>query len=383
MINYFWVSIKGKSSKKILNNILNENINIISIKYKHDEILIKLSYDDYKKLNSIRACDMKIVKTSGKKKIHEDIIKYKITIISFVLSMLLIIFLSFHIFYIKIDTNNMELKKEIEDKLKDEGITIFSRKRSHKRLNEIRTNIKNNSSDIEWIEFDNDGVVLNVKVIEKIEKYSGNNIEREPTDIVAKRSGYIRKIEATSGDVLKNIDDYVNQGEVIISGNIVKNDEIVAKTRANGLVYAEVWYINKYSRNNTYMSLYETNKSRYKVVLKIKDKPFNILNIKIPKTKDKRLNIFNNKLFFLYTEKKREYKKIKRTYTDREVIFSIKSKAKNDILKTLDKNEYIIEEKTLKKYKENGKITIEVLFKVYEEIGQKTKAKEFIEKEEE
>ncbi len=44
-------------------------------------------------------------------------------------------------------------------------------------------------------------------------------------------------------------------------------------------------------------------------------------------------------------------------------------KAKNEILKTLEKDEYIMLQKTLKKKTKNGRMYIEVFFKVYEDIA--------------
>ena len=384
MINYYWISIKGKNPKRVLNSILNEKVNVLCIKYLENELLIKISYNDYNKLKLIKAAyDIKIVKISGKKKIYEDIIKYKIAIISFLLSMILLLFFSNHIFYIKIDTNNGELKRIVEKSLQKENITIFSRKKSFGELEQIRDKIKSdNLNKIEWIELSNDGVIFNVKIIEKIEKYNDRNMLSGPTDIVAKRNGYIKKIEALNGDVLKSPFDFVEKGEVIISGNIIKNDEIVARTKAQGKVYAEVWYIMKLSKSLNYTDLVNSNKMRYKIVLKINNRSFNLLNIRFFRNKESNNNIFSSKMFSLSTSRKKEYIKKEKKYKDYEVVFSLKNKAKNDMLKTLDKNEYIIEEKTLKKYKENDKITIEVLLKVYEQIGQTVKAKEEIEKEE-
>ena len=384
MINYYWISVKGKNPKTVLNSILNEKVNVLCIKYLENELLIKISYNDYNKLKLIKtAYDIKIVKISGKKKIYEDIIKYKIAIISFILSVILLLFLSSHIFYIKIDTNNGELKKIVQKSLKKEDITIFSRKKSFSELKQIRDKIKSdNLNRVEWIELSNDGVIFNVKIIEKIEKYNDRNMLSGPTDIVAKRNGYIKKIEALNGDVLKSPFDFVEKGDVIISGNIIKNDEIVARTKAQGKVYAEVWYIMKLSKSLNYIDLVNSNKMRYKIVLKINNRSFNLLNIRSFRNKESNNNIFSSKMFSLSTSRKKEYVKKEKKYKDYEVVFSLKNKAKNDMLKTLDKNEYIIEEKTLKKYKENDKITIEVLLKVYEQIGQTVKAKEEIEKEE-
>ena len=53
MINYFWVEIKGKHTRKFLTQILKLDINILEIKYQKNSILIKISYSDYQKIKKI------------------------------------------------------------------------------------------------------------------------------------------------------------------------------------------------------------------------------------------------------------------------------------------------------------------------------------------
>lgn len=384
MFDYVWISIKGNDRKRILNNIFNAKLNVLDIRYLKDEIIIKISYSDYRKLKDVRSSyDINIIKIRGKKKMQEDIIKYRVPIISFLLGVLLIIFFSFHIFYINIDTNNNELKKEIETELRNNNITLFSRKRTRKELEKVKDKVKkNNLNSIEWMEINNKGVVLEVKVIERV-KRGGNYENGGSTDIIATKSGYIRKILATSGDVLKNTDDYVNKGEVIISGNIIKNDEIVAKVKSKGFVFAEVWYRKKIGKDLEYMALVPTDKAKFQVVFTLKGKSFNLINIPMRSIQSKNKTLFNNNIFSLKIKKERLYKRKYVKYTEEELVNILEKKAKDNVLKTLSKDEYIIGEKTLKKYKENDRITIEILFKVYEEIGMSVKSPDnYIKKEE-
>ena len=75
MINYFWVSIKGKNPKKLLGTFIKQKINMEQIKYNKDEILVKVSYEDYKKIKGIRTSyKVDIVKTSGKNRLLSLII---------------------------------------------------------------------------------------------------------------------------------------------------------------------------------------------------------------------------------------------------------------------------------------------------------------------
>ena len=62
LINYFWIEIKGKNVKRLLNKIFKLKINISSIKYEKDRVLLKISYEDYKKIKPKRSIVFKIQK---------------------------------------------------------------------------------------------------------------------------------------------------------------------------------------------------------------------------------------------------------------------------------------------------------------------------------
>ena len=375
MINFFWIEIKGKNLKYILSKIFKLDINILNIKYYDNRVLLKVSYDDYKKIKTIKTTyEINIIKTSGKKKFYDDFLKYKTTIISFIISVFFVILLSNFVFFIDIETSNNNLKNIIKKELDNNGITLFSIKKSFSSLNNIKTNIRNNHKDnIEWIEIENDGVVTKVRVIERIKRDITS--DNEYKDIVAEKDGFIRKIYSNKGQLLKNIDDYVRKGEVIISGNIFRNDEVIDKVHASGKVYAEVWYVVKVNGDIKYQTL-EEDKWYFKLTLKTNGKEFDIFKIRKDVDSTKINKLFNNKFFSLYFENEKVYNKKEASYSDNELKKILEVKAKKSILDTLEKDEYITYQKTLKKTKENGKMYIEVFFKVYEDIAKEENIKE-------
>ena len=275
------------------------------------------------------------------------------------------------------------MRNLIRDELKNNNLTIFSLKKDYSNLQEITSNIKNNNLDkIEWIELDQKGVSLNAKVIERVTNQKTN--ETGYKDIVAEKNGYIRAIYSRQGQVLKNIDDYVKKGEVIISGNIFRNDKPVAKVKASGKVYAEVWYIVKINKSLNYNKIKDEGKGYLKLTLNVNNHEITFL--KIPKkviVEDKNI-LFDNNQFKIYSKKEKTYKVEKSKYTEREITKILETRAKNEIIKGLEKDEYIILQKTLKKYNNNGKMYIEVFFKTYEDISlEKNIQKIETEKEEE
>ena len=53
------------------------------------------------------------------------------------------------------------------------------------------------------------------------------------------------KKDAEIGEVVREINDYVKPGDIIISGEIKLYDQVKDVTSAKGKVYGEVWYQTK------------------------------------------------------------------------------------------------------------------------------------------
>ena len=383
MINYFWVSIKGKNPKKLLGTFIKQKINMEQIKYNKDEILVKVSYEDYKKIKGIRTSyKVDIVKTSGKNRLWQLYQKNKVSLLVFVISVFFIIFMSNLILFINIESDNSKLKKDIKEELISNGITLYTPKKSYKKLKEVGTKIKNNNlNEIEWIELEQKGVTLHVKVIERLNK--DNKETNDFKDIVASKNGYIRKVYSRKGQLMKNIDDYVKKGEVIISGNIFRNEKVAGKVRASGKVYAEVWYIVKTNKNLSYTDAEEKTKGKESLKLKINNYKINIISIPRKIDLEKNSVLFKNNTFSLLLDKEKKYSLKKKKYKNIELQKVLETKAKKEINKTLEKDEYIMSQKTLKKYTKNGKMYIEVFFRCYEDIAEERDIKEIVEEKDE
>ena len=135
---------------------------------------------------------------------------------------------------------------------------------------------------------------------------------------------------------------------------------------------------------DSYNKVTEEDKGYLKLVLNVNDKEITFL--KLPKRitiEDKNI-LFDNNLFKLYLKKEKKYKIEKSKYTEYELQKILEKTAENEILKGLEKDEYKLLQKTLKKYNNNGKMYIEVFFKTYEDISlEKNIQKVETEKEEE
>ncbi len=378
MNNYYKIEIKGKNVSHIFNRILKEKIDIFDVSYEKNLITLNVKYEDYLKIKKINTIyEINIIEVSGTKK-YKNIYKfYKLFIFVFLINLILIYTYSKMIFKITIDCQNEELKNIVRQELNKNDLKIFSFQKPFNKIVEIKETIKKNNKDkIEWIEIEKDGVFYNVSIIErKKEQIENDNIKH---DLVANKTGIIKDMYITSGEIIKNKGDYVAKGEVIVSSNIKKSDEVKNIVDAKGKVFAEVWYLVKL--NSPFKTKEKvTNGTVTSLKLKILDREFTLIKTKSKKITDEfKKNLFNNNVFSIYIEKINSKKEIPKEYTKEELLEILLNQAKKSILDNLDENEKILSQKTLKNTINNGKMYVEVFFKVYEDIALE---KEFVSEE--
>ena len=302
--------------------------------------------------------------------------------IFFIIGIFIIVFFTRFILFINYETESKEMKELLSTELSNNGVTLYSYNKNYKQLEKIKNKIKEDNKDkIEWIELEKNGVLLNVKVIERVHK-DKKKVSSVATDIVASKNGYIKDIYASSGEIVKNKEDYVQKGDIIVSGNIHRNDNVVARVKSNALVYAEVWYIIKANTNTVLTEEVKNNKGTTSLVINVFDKDLSLFKINKKITNEGNRYILKNNLFKVSVKNKKNTYLNKTTYKDYELISMLRKNITDNMNDTLEEKEYIIEEKVLKNYKENGKMYIEVFLKTYENIAKEQQALEEINEEE-
>jgi similar to stage IV sporulation protein len=174
-----------------------------------------------------------------------------------------------------------------------------------------------------------------------------------------------------NGEKLKEENEYVKKGEVIISGDVYKDEEIVSSTDAKGEVYAEVWYKAKIIVPLTYKEKVK-NKEINHYYLELFNKQITITGYYKKEGLDSETKLILDKPYLpfkLYKEKLIEYKEKEVTITEEEALQKTLKLSENEIKKNLDIEEYIISKNVLKNELKSSKMYIEVFFKVYENIG--------------
>lgn len=370
MFNYYEIEISGKYVKNLFSNIISNKINMYDIKYSSNKISFKVTYEDYLKIKAIKTtCNVNINKTYGKNKFILLFNKYKVFFISFVISIIIIYLFSRMVFFIKINNNNKEINEILKQEMINNKLTIYSFKKQYKKLKSISNKIKNNNKDLfEWLEISTNGVYYEINYIErKSVEEDKNNIKH---NIIASKNGLIKKLDITKGSIVKNVGDYVSKDDLIVTGIITKNDEVKNVVDAKGKVYAEVWYKVKISYPFVKKEYEKTNKSKITLSLTIFDKEIKIFSFtKNELKKEKNIYLINNNLFNIKINKAFIYEEKTNKYTKEELLNIVNNLAKKKIEESLEKDEEILLQKTLKIEEDNDKIYVEVFFKVYEDIA--------------
>ncbi len=373
--NTFLVEIKGKRVKDFLTRIFRLKINIYDIKYYRNRVVIEVDYLGYESIKKIKTSyEINVISVKGKRLFFSLLKKYKIYFSFVILGFVLLIFLSKMVFFIRIDSSSKEVVNLINSELKKNGLTIYSFKKSFKELRDISLKIKENNKDvIEWIEIKSNGVFYNISVIPRV-KDSKDNYVSSPKDIVALKNGMIVDMDVDAGSIIKNKGDYVSKGEVIVSGYIERNGEVVGSVSSYGKVYAEVWYKVNLGKKFKYLDKVLENRSEIKYKVNILGKDFVIFKYKSKKLINKSKTI---DLGFFQISKEQEIvsKEVSKKYSKKDLQIILEDLAKEAIEKRLDDEEYIISQKTLKIKTTSDKMDIEVFFKVYEDIAKIVDAK--------
>lgn len=369
MKNTIILNIKGRNIENFIKRLNKNKIDILNIKYlKYNEIDIEIKTIDYDRTIKLKTIyDINIKQYKGIKAIKNKIIFNKYLLLSILVGVIIFTILTNIIFNVEIVYNNGTLKNILIKELDSYGIKKYHFVKSYNEIETIKTNIIKDYKDaIEWLDIERIGT----KYIIKVEPRKINKIEDDNKiyNVTVSKDCVIKKIVAESGEVIKEVNNYAKQGDVVISSNITLNDEVKNQISAKGTIYGEVWYKTRIEYPLNYYEEKETGVKKEVYNLKIINKNFNFSKLKNIKIDDKVI-LKSDLLPISFTKQtQREYEVISYKLTEKEALEKAQEEGKNKILSTLDKGEYIIDEKSLKIDMKESKIVVDMFYTVYEDV---------------
>lgn len=364
-----WVKINTNKYYNILIKLNNIGIDLYDIKNYKDYILIKVNIKDYKRIKKyLFTYDIEIFSKTGLIKIKEFVNKYLIFTIASIIGIIMLLLLNNMIFKVDIKSNNESIKKILTSEFENYNLGPMHLKKRHSEIEKIVSSIIDNNKDIiKWLEIKYDGLIMVVNVVE----VEDEDIEEDISycHIIASKDAKINSLSIERGVPLKEINDYVNKGDIILSGDIIHNEEVKNTVCASGKVYGEVWYKVKVEVPFTETVKEYTGKNRYNFNIKINDNIYNIFKSRL-KIKDEELtNLYKLNDFEINLVKEKEYKNVVKELSEKEAYDKGINMGVDKINLLLDAEEEILEQKVLKKEVNDSTIYLELFIVTKEDIG--------------
>ena len=365
------LNIKGKNINRFIKKLTARKIDVLSLKYiNENEINIIIYKRDYEKVLKIKSIyDVLETDVYGYLKIKKIIKLNKHLIIILILAYIIFITLTHMIFSIEVIHSNKDIRTLLSRELESYGIEKYAFKKDYKTIQKIKEDILNKYPDkIEWLEIEEVGTKYVVRVEER--EIVNNKESNAPRNLVAKKDGVIKKVIAESGEVVKQTDDYVNKGDVIVSGQLYVYEEEKGRVKAEGKVYAEVWYVLTIDYPFAYFEEKETGNKKENYVIKILGKEFDLSSKHYKTKKVEEENVLSHPLLpiSLVYQKQKETEVINEVLTFDEALSKAQDKLTEKVESRLKGEEHIIKSKYLKSSVKETSIEATMFFAVYEDI---------------
>ena len=373
------LKITGKRIDTFLMLLVRFSINFKMLKRGRDFIVIEVLEEDYDNLLKISTTyKIEIVKRKGLLNVVHFIKTRKLFVVMVLLGFLFFNLLTNIVFSIKVIDTDSELREIILTDLEELGLRKYNFKISYKEKEKIEEKVLKKEKDIlEWIEIEEVGVSYEVKLIRRVK--DDIKKETEPRDIIAKKTGLITRIEAESGEVVTKKNAYVKKGDTLISGLIRNNGNIVSKVRAEGRVYAEIWYKVALSLPLTYHEEMKTGNNKNVLEISFLSDDIAITDFsKYKHSKDTKKVLYKHPLLpiSINLTKKEEVKTTDIDFSE-NYEENIKPLAVEKLKNKLGSDIKILSEKVLKREENTDRIDIEIFFKVEEDITSYKSLKDF------
>lgn len=366
------LKITGRNVERFIHRLYSHHIEILKLEYRdYKTVIITIyaeCYDSVMELKTIYEIDQ--IGASGLIEVKKKMKLNRFFLIGLALGLLFLYGLSNIMYEVEIVHTNKELRTLLYKELEEHGIKKGGIKKRFSELEKIKEKIVNENRDkIEWLEIEAVGTKYVIRV--EMRKIKPSKEETENRNVVAKKSAIIRRVEATKGEIIRNTNDYVSAGDIIISGNLKLGEEQKETVSAEGKVYGEVWYKVTVSYPFAYREKKATGKKQTAYIFQFLDKKIQLFPFQYFKTKKEEVTPLLKHSFLpiaLLKEKQFETIEIDELNTEDEAISKAEDIALKKIKSQLSDKEEIISKKNLKVEIKDSRIVLEIFFTVLEDI---------------
>ncbi len=368
------VRIKGRNVQRYLKRVIQDKIHIIRIiPISVREVEILLDYHEYLKLMEYKSIyEVKVLRYYGTKRLKTSFKNNSILFSFMIVGLALIFFFSRVISQVEVIHQDSEMRSYLLEELKRYGIKKYSFKKNYDELEKIEDKILSDNKDkLEWIEIIEYGTKYTVRVEGR--KLNEAKNEHQLQHIVSRKNAVISRIEATQGEKLKFVNDYVKKGDIIISGEITLPDNTSVSTMAQGRVYGEVWYQVTLRYPYVYQESRLTGNSKTVYAIYFFNKRYGLFNFSKYRTfESKRDILFSFNLLDIQFVRERQYETLVKDeiYTDSMVEVKALEYVEKKLMRDNPYIRKVLKMKVLEKNSDSEGVFFKIFTKVEEEIGE-------------
>lgn len=375
---YTKIKIEGMYLERFLNRCIENDIHIWEIqRLSPDKIVCYISLSDVKKIRPLlkmTGCKVRFVERIGlpfwlrKMRLR---LGFSFGIAAF---FIIIVMLSNVVWNIEIEGASPKVEHELRQALHELGIKKGKFIFLLPSVEDIQQLVLEKIDEATWIGVKLTGTTYRFEVVEQTVQEIKKPLA--PRHLVAKKKAVIYDLFVEKGVPLVKPNDFVNVGDMLVSGLIGREGETIP-VPAKGQVFGEIWY--KSTVSIPIETIFSTltgqrKKTHYLSVMQF-DIPIwgfgkHTFEKYVQTEKQYPLQLLNWTLPVQYKQVEwLEKQDVAREYSKKDAVQIAKEMARNELRKKIPKDAKIIGEKILHESVDNGKVKLNIHYRVIEDIA--------------
>ncbi|WZL74635.1 sporulation protein YqfD [Clostridiaceae bacterium 35-E11] len=379
---YVVIKIEGLNLEKFINYAIARGVYLWDIiRVDYTTLQAKVGLEGYKELRHIvkrAGCKVKISTKIGYPFFMHKFKARKMFMVGFIIAIIIIVVSTSFIWNIEIYGNDTLSKQVIIKNLNQLG--LYPGVLKHKlNITQIENNMMIELENLVWIGVEIQGTKAIVEIVENTEAPLKLTLDT-PCDIIAEKKGVVEKVVAKNGDAQVEKGDIVKEGEILITGQIIREGLDTRYVHALGEVYAKTYYEGNDEMSFIHRRKIKTGNKITRRIIKIGNSQIILSGGEIPynhaiiEKKNKSLPTWRNIKIPVEIIIEEYYEAVeKKEKLDKS---TVKKALQEKILVKLMSNmpeETIILNKDIKFYEEKDRIKSKIIIEALEQIGKQKK----------
>jgi len=217
--HYKRIKVEGIQINKVINQCIRTGIALRNLKWKGPlESTMEVQAEDYQKLKKLAGHSYRFttIHDGGVIALFHSAKANILTLTGTFLLGALLFYQSLFIAEIRIEGYRSIGETELRQALEEAGVQEGAKKRGDYKA--VKQKLYENFDQLTWVDISENGRLLEVSVAEAGRQEAAEENGQKPVHIVAEYSGTIERILPLQGNARVQKGDYVNKGDILISG---------------------------------------------------------------------------------------------------------------------------------------------------------------------